>query len=223
MKRRWKQQEFSFRSWGGARKGAGRKTTGPRRLSHRTREDFKARFPVHVTLKIRKGLPTLRSKAVRNLLLEKFRAGALRRGFRLVHYSVQGDHVHLIVEAANRACLASGIQALCTRMARGLNRLWKRSGAVFADRYHDRVLRSPTQVRHALCYVLNNARKHGLKLSKALDPFASGFWFDGWREKLHIKNLEPVLKPIATATTWLLSKGWRRGRFGLISTLEVPG
>ncbi len=190
MKRRWKQMEFSFRSWGGARKGAGRKARETGRMSHRSREDFDSRYPVHVTLKLRRGFPTLRSAAVREVLLQKFRAGALRDGFRLVHYSVQGDHIHLLVEASSRACLAFGIQALCTRIARGLNRHWGHKGAVFADRYHDRVLRSPTQVRNALCYVLNNARKHGLKLSKALDPFGSGFWFDGWREDLSVKNLE---------------------------------
>ncbi len=192
-------------------------------MSHRVREDFKSRFPVLVTLKLRRGFPNLRSKAVRDLLLQKFRAGAIRRGFRLVHYSVQKDHIHLILEASNRTSLASGVQGLCTRIARGLNRLWNHKGPVFADRYHDRVLRSPTKVRNALCYVLNNARKHGLKLAQTLDPFSSGVWFEGWREKLKVKNLGAFIKPVTKATTWLLSKGWRRGRSGLISAHEIPG
>jgi len=49
------------------------------------------------------------------------------------------------------------------RVAKGLNKLWARRGKVFADHYHDRILRTPREVRNALCYVLHNAKKHGLR------------------------------------------------------------
>ena len=150
-----------------------------------------------------------------------FAAGCSRGGFRLVHYSVQRNHLHMIVESTNARSLSRGMQGLSIRIARTLNRLWSRSGAVFADRYHDHILRTPREVRHALAYVLNNARRHGIALKLAIDTFASGCWFDGWREKPTFKGRLTLERPVADARTWLLSVGWRKHR--LISLAEVPG
>jgi len=100
-----------------------------------------------------------------------------------------------------------------------MNRLWGRRGRVFADRHHDRILRSPREVRHALRYVLNNARKHGVYFGERQpDPYSSGRWFDGWKD--HVSQLE-VVAPLARARTWLLTRGWRR--HGRIRLGEVPG
>ena len=108
------------------------------------------------------------------------------------------------------------------RMARGLNKLWERSGKVFSDRYHDRILRTPTEVRNALNYVLNNARRHALALKWAIDLFASGPWFDGWRAPRGLVEVPTGVEcPTAEARTWLLNKGWRR--CGLLSPEGVPG
>ena len=137
---------------------------------------------------------------------------------RLVHFSVQGNHLHLIVEAKSREVLSKAMQGLTIRIAKRLNRLWERAGRVFADRYHDHVLKTPTEVRNALSYVLNNARKHGRKLKSLLDPFASGHWFDGWKEGAPAQKDPP---PVAKARTWLLTKGWRRTRRP-ISAREIP-
>src|SRR5213078_4798003 len=60
------------------------------------------------------------------------------------------DHLHLIVEADDRATLARGVRGLTIRMARAVNRALGRRGAVCADRYHSRALTSPRAVRHAL-------------------------------------------------------------------------
>ncbi len=161
----------------------------------------------------------MRSKGVYAALRAAFAAGCNRAGFRLVHYSVQSNHLHMIVESTNGTSLSRGMQGLLIRVARTLNRLWSRSGKVFADRYHDHILRTPKEVRHALAYVLNNARRHGVRLKLAIDYFASGCWFDGWREKPTFKGL-PIVRPVADARTWLLSVGWRKHR--LISLEEVP-
>jgi len=127
----------------------------------------------------------------------------------------------MIVESTDRTCLSRGMQGLLIRIARGLNRLWQRVGKVFADRYHDHILRTPRETRHALAYVLNNARRHGLRLHQAIDYFASGWWFDGWREQPALAGLENIERPVADARTWLLRVGWRRHR--LISLEDVPG
>ena len=114
--------------------------------------------------------------------------------FRIVHISVQRTHIHLIVEAENRVALATGMQAFGISAARNINREIsertgkKRSGKVFADRYHARILKTPRQVRNTIAYVLNNWRHHGedkLEIAKdwVLDPFSSGVAFTGWKER----------------------------------------
>ncbi len=206
---------------GGARPGAGRKPAGARAgVSHRTRAKLAARHPVHVTVKVRPGLPPLRSRGAYAALRAAFAAGCDRFGFRLTQYSVQRDHIHMICEAKERRALARGVQGLLIRVAKALNRLWGRKGSVFGDRYHDRVLRTPKEVRSTLAYVLNNARKHGLRLAQAMDFFSSGPWFDGWREKFTARGV-PAACPVAAGRTWLLCIGWRRQ--GLIGLAEVPG
>jgi putative transposase len=104
---------------------------------------------------------------------------------------------------------------LLVRVARALNRLWRRRGSVFPDRFHARAMRTPREVRAALVYVLQNARHHGLKLL-GMDPFSSGYWFDGWKEKPRMVGSP---QPLA-ARSWLLREGWRR--FGLIGLRECP-
>jgi len=123
---------------------------------------------------------------------------------------------------------------LLIRVARALNKLWQRRGKVFADRYHDHVLRSPREVRNAVRYVLGNARKHAAgsaaagsaaaggvaSAPHAVDTYTSAPWFDGYREPVHWRGLEHVPRPTNDAHTWLLRTGWRR--HGLLSVTEAP-
>ncbi len=221
-RRRAQQGSFEFRSWGGPRKGAGRKPKGERPMvSRRKRAALASRFPVHVTMKLRCGLGSLRRKAERELLFEVFATGGEAEGFRVVQFSLQRDHIHLIAEGIDRPAFSRGMQGLAVRIARGLNRLWGRRGPVFADRYHDRVLRTPKEVRNALRYVLANGKKHGSGAHLPVDINSSGPWFDGWCEKLEVRGLEVFATPTARAHTWLLRVGWRR--HGLIGFDEVPG
>lgn len=218
--RRLRQLELPLTSHGGVRKGAGRKPNGTRAgVSHRARVVLAARNPVHTNVKLCAGLPSLRRVGARGVVVEAIRAGAERFGFRVVHYSIQTNHVHFLVEARDRRALSRGMQGLLIRVARGLNRLWERTGKVFADRYHDVILRSPQQVRRALVYVLQNARKYRRSAVRALDAYASGLWFDGWRERVRTPIDAPD-RPTADARTWLLRKGWRR--HGLLAFTDLP-
>jgi REP element-mobilizing transposase RayT len=174
-----------------------------------------------VTVRVKQGLPPLRSKGVYAALRAAFAAGCDRFGFRLTQYSVQKDHIHMIAEAKDSRALTRGMQGLLIRVAKALNRLWGRRGSVFGDRYHAKALCTPKEVRSALGYVLNNARKHGLRLAQAVDLYASGCWFDGWAETLRVKGLPNAPPPLTAARTWLLRVGWRR--HGLIRFGEVPG
>jgi putative transposase len=155
------QRAFVFRNWGGRRKGAGRKPVRARPgVAHRRRPILKARFPVHVTWRMKEGVWNLRSRRCFTALERAFYSGADRFGFKLVHYSVQGNHVHLLVEAKDERALSRGMNGLGVRVAKRLNRVMRRGGKVLDDRYHAHILRTPPEVRRARAYLLQNARRH---------------------------------------------------------------
>ena len=127
--------------------------------------------------------------------------------------------MHFLAEASDERALSRGMIGLTTRIARGLNRLWKRAGRVFVDRYHGRILTTPRAVRNALVYTLQNARKHGALRSRRADEFSSARSFDGWKEGAP-EGAESSPRFLERARTWLLSIGWRR--HGLIAARETP-
>ena len=140
-------------------------------VPHRRRELLARRFPAHVTWRVRKDVWNLRSRRCFRVI-EKALWAATKATFRVVHYSVMGNHVHLLVEAEDRQALSRGMQGLGVRLARRLNRVMGgRRGAVLADRYHSRVLRTPTEVKRVRHYLLTNAEHH-YGLAEA-DPCAS--------------------------------------------------
>jgi REP element-mobilizing transposase RayT len=202
--------------------GVGRRPGPNPRVRHRSRGDFRGRFPGHVTLKLREGLRSLRNGRLVRALQATLREACDQGHFRVVEFSIQGDHLHLLVEAADRKALGRGMKSITARVARAVNRVLGRSGPVLRDRYHLHVLRTPLEVRRALCYVINNARKHlGARAPRVgrIDPASSGPWFQGWREGVVALARAPA--PVARASTWLLRVGWRR--HGLLDPSEVPG
>ena len=221
------QTSLVFSRRGGARAGAGRKRADGRRSAgsaHTPRPRVDGRTPVHVTLRLRRDVPNLRSQLGMQVVWRVFAAARDRLGVRLVHWSVQRDHVHLIVEPQSEKALSRGVQGLCIRLAKSVNRAFARRGRVFADRYHCVPLRSPRQTRNALAYVLLNARHHAASRaearSSALDACSSSPCFEGWtvpRPPTH----GPWSATVTHASTWLLRTAWRR--HGLINPLEVPG
>jgi REP element-mobilizing transposase RayT len=169
----------------------------------------KSRHPVHVTLRLAAGLPSLRRGPEHSRLLGALAAGTQRMGLRVVHYSAQSNHVHLICEAEDERALARGMKGLCVRMARALNRLWRRRGSVFDDRYHVHVLETPWEVRNALAYVLQNARHHGIQVPGGIDPYSSASWFDGWKRVRAALAVAMRWCPLSRPLTWLLALGWK--------------
>jgi putative transposase len=175
MERRGPRQlALELRRWGGSRKGAGRPRTPGRvraRVPHLRRPKLVARFPVHVTWRMSEGVGNLRSRGSFTRLTRAFYTSAVRFGYRIVHYAVMGNHVHLIVEARDEGGLAIGMQSLGIRIAQSLNRMMERKGRVLSDRYHARILKTPTEVRTCVHYLQTNAQKHyGVP---GPDPFTS--------------------------------------------------
>jgi REP element-mobilizing transposase RayT len=220
------QQDLPLRkrlTHGGARPGAGRPKKPDAGVPHEKRPRITRHHPAHVTLRVRESLPSLRGRG-RHEIIERALAGVLgRTGFRVVHYSIQTNHLHLLVEAADAASMSRGMQALAIRIAKNLNAAARRSGQVFRDRYHARVLRTPTDMRHALCYVLQNFRRHATDDGRIvdpgwLDPRSSAALFDGWREGS--PTARGAVACTSPGSTWLVTVGWRRR--GLIRIDEVP-
>ena len=171
---------LAFRTWGGKRKGAGRKPNGPQAgVAHIRRPALAARFPVHVTVRMLPHVWNLRSRRSFAVIRKAVLAAAERFSMRLCEFSVQGNHLHLVVEAADRPALGRGMKGLGVRLARGLNRMMNdRRGQVVADRYHEHILRTPSEVKRAVNYVIHNYRKHVLERGGTLtaafvDPYSS--------------------------------------------------
>ena len=205
-------------SWGGRRPGAGRKPTPGRRpdVPHRRRPAHLARHPVHVTLRTTSAVRCLRARRVFPALRSAL-AGSSHGGFRILHFSAQNDHLHLLIEAEDRERLSRGLRGLAIRVARAVNRALERRGPVWGDRYHARPLATPREVRHALVYVLANVRKH-LRGVQGPDPCSSAGWFTGWHDGPPPEPTEPA--PVMRARTWLAAVGWRR--HGLLGRDEEP-
>lgn len=221
---------------GGKRRGAGRPKNGARASErHKTRESFRPTHPVHVTLRVASDVASLRGfetyDAIRAALVTTY----ARNRIRIVHITIQGTHIHLLVEANNRNELARGMQGFEIAAARNINAALtkrtgvRRRGTVFPDRYHAVIIRSPRQARSNVAYVLNNWRRHGESQLRSaggwrIDPYSSAPSFDGFKD-LDVRALELpdtyLLLPVWKPKTWLLSTGWKQ--HGLLRTTEVPG
>jgi putative transposase len=215
------------RSWGGARKNAGRKKSS-KDVPHVARPAVAKRFPNHVGLRVRKEVGRLRRGPIYRAIARALRQTLTQAGFRAVHTSIQHNHLHFLVEADDKAALSAGMRSLSITAALAINRVMGRRGQVFEYRYSAKPITSPRQMRNALAYVLNNWRRHQEHLrSEAagrsrLDPYSTAILFDGWKEtpQLAVRDdYEPL--PAAAPTTWLLRVGWRR--HGPISAYSVPG
>src|SRR5450755_2321169 len=221
-KRRLAQLDLPFEARAKARSRAGRKPAqGRRNVRHRVRQAHSSSHPLHVVL--RSKFRPLRSRFVFPTLCKALaKATRARAGFRIVQFSVQSDHLHLIVEAKDKVTLSRGMQGLAIRVARAVNKLAVRRGKVWADRFFSRALTSPRALKNALGYVLNNFRKHRAGGGARIDPFSSAPYFDGFRElrgrapcdvnarsdlPLHPRGVPPpqckTELPIVTAKTWL--------------------
>lgn len=152
---------------------------------------------------------------MREAIAASARSKILGSSFRILHFSVQTNHLHLVVEATDKLALSRGMRGLSTRLARAVNRVLRVHGGVWSERHHRRPLLSPREVRNAIVYVLMNAKKHGVRLA-GIDRFSSARWFDGFEDFTPATDERPTVVP----KTWLGGVGWRTR--GLIRIAERP-
>ncbi len=238
-----------LRGRGGPGRGQGRKKRKHDYVPHTRRPFLDKRHPVHISTRVVGGLPSLRGHKLWAAVRKGFVFGrtfleglpgddAKREVFRIVHFSVQGRHIHLVCEAVDRRALSRGIQAFKVRVAKAINKaLGGRRGTVFADRYHERIITNPTQARHALAYVILNSRRHAAKEGASyprnrVDPLSSALWFHGWTvdKPRPWANAPPTdtdgKVPVAPPRSWLLRSGWQLGGGNgrrLLSPNSIPG
>ena len=211
---------------GGRRENAGRPRkdgeSGRAQVPHAARVKHKASIPVHVTMRRVNGLPSFRLAPLHDEIVSCIR-DIQSDAFRIVHFSIQSNHMHLIVEAAE-GCLDNGIRGFAVSVARRLNgRVLRRRGKLWEGRYHRHDLHTPREVRHALVYVLSNGFKHNEVQRGVLDPCSSARWFDGWISGLPAAS-EPSseARPVRTPETWLLRVGWTKAFPGYLLPSEAP-
>ena len=195
------------------------------------RPELRARHPLHITLRAKAEVGSLRKAKLYKALRHATYVTAGRERLRIVHVSIQRDHIHLLVEAEDKQALSRGMQGFKISAAKQINRALghgkARRGSVFADRYHSEVITTPKRARHALAYVLNNWRKHGEDRGSAYktDPYSTGCVFTGWKAfdgRQLMWHLPEGYYPLIVwlPQTWLLREGWmRHGRIGFH---EVP-
>jgi REP element-mobilizing transposase RayT len=217
---------------GSRRVGRPRKN-GRRNVPHTSRPELAARHPLHVTLRVRRAIGNLRKAKLYKALRHATYVTATNERMRIVHVSIQREHIHLLIEVEDKRALSRGMQGFKISAAKQVNRALgeidghRRKGSVFEDRYQAEIITTPKRARHALAYVLNNWRKHGEDRGKRYntDPYSTGCLFTGWKAyegKNFMWQLPEGYGPLIVwlPQTWLLREGWKR--HGRIGFHEVP-
>jgi REP element-mobilizing transposase RayT len=207
---------------GGKRAGAGRKpkVKGRPGVPHRPREIHRKWDPEHVTMKVVRGVKNLRSRDVCKVIFKCFRDRIKKANaaFRVIHFSVQWDHLHLIVEAEDDDAFSDGMRSLAISLGKRVNNHLGRRGRLFAHRFRSRALTSPREVRNCILYVLQNAAHHGeARCRDGLDRPSSAFWSDVWITPPPKLDLD---SPVHEPTVFLLTTGWLK--HGRLARHEVP-
>lgn len=216
---RTRQRELCLKSWGGRRKGAGRKPKGKNPgVPHGQREKLPKHCPAHITLRVGPEIWNLRGMRLMQEIRVVFWRTRGIAGMRLTQFSIQQNHIHLIVEAEGHNSLSMGMRVLCIRLATRINRVMGRTGQVFSDRFHMHILRTPREVEHAIRYVRDNSRIHarreGRSWRQGVDPCTGG----PCRKQFPLETRCLVVEP----RTWLLRRAWRLPPLGSRSTTPAP-
>jgi putative transposase len=221
MQRKPRQLTFEkVNGWGGKRRGAGRPNLSGS-VNHMKRTGINWNKPLNLTLKLNKGVPNIRKR----VFLKGFKTsirGAKEYGVSVIHYSLLKNHIHMIVEAKDNLALGRGMRSLAGRYGKFIRKIADVpiKGSVFIGRYHMHVLKTPTEMKNALEYVLLNQAKH-TQLVEHIDAYSSADQFSQWQKLLGKRFRSLIQDQIETyASTpssclsqpksWLCRQGWTR-------------
>ena len=217
---------MEFRTHGGKRKGAGRKKTDQSLVNHVKRPKLNGREPINVTLRLVAGLQSIRTPGMMRAFARAVTL-AKRFGMRVVHYDFQSNHIHLLVEAESKEALSRGMRSLNTSLAIAVKKVLGLvgRGKVFKGRYHMHVLKTPTEVKRTLRYVIFNLAKHK-NCGALVDPYSSvhmlerlgGLVTEEEYERLRRDTRrkprwhQAVASAVSQAATYLLAHGWQKSK-----------
>lgn len=147
-------------------KGAGRPRIHDPGISHRKRPCLKKPSSLHLTIKVKRIKAEMKNRTVL-ILLKRAILNARKQGLRIIHFSLEYDHVHLLVEAADNLVLGKGMQAFGVTLSKAINRLKKLNGEVYKHRYHFRKITSTRELKVVMNYIFSNGMKHKTAKSPA--------------------------------------------------------
>ena len=152
-------------------------------VPHRKRQEI-CHDALHVSFRLSAGLPSLRQDAEFECITDSIEEAQERFGCRIIEFSVMSNHIHLVLEAPDKESLARAMKGLKVRIVRALNKLWKRTGSIFSDRYYASAVKTVRRAANTLRYVLNNGRRHyAWMLQNVPDKYSSGPWYKHWKER----------------------------------------
>ena len=152
-------------------KRAGRPAIHDVGIRHVKRFRLKKASSLHLTIKVRENKADIQSKRILKALHHAIKRARLK-GLKVVHYTLEYNHVHLLVESVDNKTLHKGMQAFGITIAKAINKIKRSKGAVYKNRYHLRLISSPRQLKNVLHYIFNNGVKHKRTNSK-IDLFNS--------------------------------------------------
>jgi REP element-mobilizing transposase RayT len=187
-------------------KGAGRPSVLTKkelttRVYHRSRPELPKAKPVHVTIKTNKNvIPNLRSKVLYKQIRQSMKRARIL-GIRIIHFSVQRDHVHLLIEADNKQQLGESMRVLSISLTKRLSHVLKRKVKALKSRYHLHVLKSLQEIKNAKNYILSNGQKHGT--SDAHDFYSSAISFSDFRpNEIFLQFMDDLKSILAPPEFW---------------------
>lgn len=183
----------------------------------REKVDFKK--PLHVTMRLRDDVHVTLRTSDMLAAFQNCAEKAKNHRLHVIHFSLASNHFHMIIECADNEALAKGMKSFAGSLGKAIRKVRGGQGAVFKGRYHMRVLKSPTEMRNGLAYVLLNQSKHK-KLIPYNDRFSSASYFSDWK-KLLGRNIGPLLPRrhrsprqlpgyMSIPRSWLAREGWQK-------------
>ena len=140
-------------------KRAGRKPIHDKGIRHIQRERFERESSFHITIKVRQEKSDLQNKMILKALHRAIMK-ARYKSLKVIHYTLEFNHIHLLVEAYNQEQLSNCMQSFGVTLAKMINKVKFKKGRVYKHRYHLRRLSSVMELKNVLKYIFNNGIKH---------------------------------------------------------------
>lgn len=167
-------------------RSAGRPASNDKGIRHTRRERITKQSALHFTIKVRENKADIKNKRLLKILHHAIKRARLKK-LKVLHYSLEYNHVHLLVEARDNQIIHQGMQAFGISFAKAINKIKFLKGRVYKNRYHFRKITSLRDYKNVLLYIFRNGIKHK-RTQSLFDPYNSMVY-----EKLISANMTRVI------------------------------